>query len=267
MNHTSRLLRVVSLLAVLVATTALHAQTPDESANGPVRRWGADAKAYVTAPLHAGRKQWVRFASTVAAIGFAYQHDEEVRAHFAPEGTPPPGAHDSHDSQDAAPAALALGGTWLAARLLHDNDGRREAGTMFEAAVFSSVAAGLLKRAAGRERPYVSGDHSAFSEGGASFPSGHVTAAFAIGSVLAESGNDRQRWLRRVLGYGIGAVTAYERMNHDAHWLSDTVAGAGVGIATARFLMKRRDQANDRAFTIVPTRDGLTVSYMAALHR
>jgi hypothetical protein len=267
MSYAPRFVRVVSLLAALTASAALHAQTPTESDQGPVRRWGADAKAYVTAPLHAGRKQWVKFASTVAAIGVAYRHDDEVRAHFVPEGTPLSSTHDSHDSQDAVPAALALGGTWLAARLLHDDDGRREAATMFEATVFSSVATGLLKRAAGRERPYLTSDHTAFGEGGASFPSGHVTAAFAIGTVLAESGNDRQRWLRRVLGYGIGAITAYERMNHNAHWLSDTVAGAGVGIATARFLMKRRDQANDRAFTIVPTRDGFSVAYMAALHR
>jgi membrane-associated phospholipid phosphatase len=267
MHRTSRFARLVLLLAAAAAVTPLHAQDGTESGSGPLKRWGADAKGYVTAPLHAGRKQWVRFASTVAAIGFAYQHDDDVRAHFVPEGWVPSSTHDSHDSQDAVPAALALGGTWLAARLVHSDDGRREAGTMFEAAVFSSVATGLLKRAAGRERPYVSGDHTAFGEGGASFPSGHVTAAFAIGAVLAESGNDRQRWLRRVLGYGIGAVTAYERMNHDAHWFSDTVAGAGVGIATARFLMKRHDHSNDRTFTVVPTHDGLQVAYMAALHR
>jgi membrane-associated phospholipid phosphatase len=267
MHHTSHFTKIVLLLAATTVIGPLHAQTPSASDPGPVRRWGADAKGYVTAPLHAGRKQWVKFASTVAAVGFAYHYDDEVRAHFVPDPTAPSATNTSHDTQDAIPAALALGGTWLAARLTHSDDGRREAGTMFEAAVFSSVAAGILKRAAGRERPYVSGDHTAFGEGGASFPSGHVTAAFAIGAVLAESGNDRQRWLRRVLGYGMGAVTAYQRMNHDAHWFSDTVAGAGVGIATARFLMKRHDQNDDRVFTIVPTHDGLQLAYMAALHR
>ena len=58
---------------------------------------------------------------------------------------------------------------------------------MFEAAVFSSLSTEVLKRIAGRERPFVSGDRSGFREGGASFPSGHVTGAFAIGAVLAES--------------------------------------------------------------------------------
>jgi membrane-associated phospholipid phosphatase len=261
----SRLVRAAALLCVAIAALPLRAQTKDVQDEGPVRRWGADAKAYVTAPLHAERKQWVKFGSTVAAIAFAYQHDDDVRAHFVPEGTPPTTTHDGHSTQDALPAALALGGTWLAARVIGDPDGRREAGTMFEAAVFSSAATELLKKVTDRQRPYIAGDRSGFGEGGNSFPSGHVTAAFAIGTVLAESGNGRQRWLRRVLGYGIGALTAYERMNHDSHWLSDTVAGAGVGIATARFLMKRHEASNNRTFTIVPTHDGLSVGFVAAL--
>jgi hypothetical protein len=266
MSTPSRLVRSVALLCLAITALPLRAQTKDAQEEGPVRRWGADAKAYVTAPLHAERKQWVKFGSTVAAIAFAYQHDDDVRAHFVPEGTPTSTTHSSHSVQDAAPAALALGGTWLAARVIGDPDGRREAGTMFEAAVFSSVASEVLKQAAGRERPFIAGDRSGFREGGDSFPSMHVTAAFAIGTVLAESGNDRQRWLRRILGYGIGALTAYERMNHDEHWLSDTVAGAGVGIATARFLVKRQDaSSNHRAFAIVPTRDGLAVTYAAIL--
>jgi membrane-associated phospholipid phosphatase len=265
MSPSSHSVRTAALLCLAIAALPLHAQTKDAQDEGPVRRWGADAKAYVTAPLHAERKQWVKFGSTVAAIAFAYQHDDDIRAHFVPEGTPISTTHDSHSAQDALPGALALGGTWLAARVIGDPDGRREAGTMFEAAVFSAVAGEVLKKAAGRERPFIAGDRSGFGEDGNSFPSGHVTAAFAIGTVLAESGNDRQRWLRRILGYGLGALTAYERMNHDEHWFSDTVAGAGVGIATARFLMKRHDTSNNRTFTIVPTRDGLAISYAAIL--
>ncbi|MEO8466605.1 MAG: phosphatase PAP2 family protein [Gammaproteobacteria bacterium] len=266
MSRSSRFVGTVALLGLVLTALPLRAQTKDAQDEGPVRRWGADAKAYVTAPFHAERKQWVKFGSTVAAIAFAYQHDDDVRAHFVPEGAPLSTTHDSHSAKDALPAALALGGTWLGARLSGAPDGRREAGTMFEAAVFSSVATELLKQAAGRERPWIAGDRSGFRGGGDSFPSMHVSAAFAIGTVLAESGNDRQRWLRRILGYGIGTITAYERMKHDEHWLSDTVAGAGVGIATARFMVKRHDAPNNnRAFAIVPTRDGLAVTYAAIL--
>jgi len=264
MTPSSRSVRAVALFCLATAALPLRAQTKDQRDEGPVRRWAGDAKAYVTAPLHAERTQWVKFGSTVAAIAFAYQHDDDMREHFVPQGTLAT-TSGSHNTSDALPAVLALGGTWLAARVSGEPDGRREAGTMFEAAVFSSVASELLKQVAGRERPFVAGDRSGFREGGDSFPSMHVTAAFAIGTVLAESGNDRQRWLRRVLGYGVGAITAYERMNHDQHWLSDTVAGAGVGIATARFLMKRHDAPSRRTFAIVPMHDGLAISYAAVL--
>jgi membrane-associated phospholipid phosphatase len=128
---------------------------------------------------------------------------------------------------------------------------------MLEAAAFSTAAGYILKQAAGRERPYVTADPGSWGNSGDSFPSLHTTAAFAIGTVLAESGGDRYRLLRRVLGYGIAVGTAYVRMDHDAHWLSDTVAGAGLGIATARFVMKRRDGTERRGQAgLVPWNEG-----------
>lgn len=208
----------------------------------------------------------MRFGAALGAVAFAYQYDEEVRDHFETATVPPGETPDTHDSRDAAPAALALGGTWVAAVLLDDDDGRREAGSMLEAAALSGAAAYALKEIAGRERPYTTADHTSFDEGGDSFPSLHTTAAFAIGTVLAESGNDRQRWLRRVLGYGLAAHTAYARLDHDAHWLSDTVAGAALGIATARFVMKRRESAPALArFDVRPSADGVELAYTVML--
>jgi hypothetical protein len=250
------------LLAALLACGSAHAQGDAEpSAQGI----GADIKAFVSAPLHADRPQWVRFGATVGAIVAAEHFDERVRRHFVSAPAAAPGT-DTHDSQDAAPAALMLGGTWLAAVMTDDADGRREAGTMFEAAAFSGAAAYLLKQVAGRERPFETGNSSDWRSGGDSFPSIHTTAAFAIGAVLAESGNDRFRWVRRALGYGIAAGTAYKRLDHDAHWLSDTVAGAGLGVATARFVLKRRDAAQGLGrVAIVPTVGGIGLSYTVQL--
>lgn len=276
---------VPPLLALVLAAASVTAgaqpartdSATTESAQGPApagdttaaprgfKLLATDIKAYVTAPLHAKRPQWVRFGATLAAIGVAHEHDDNTRNHYV--GTPPPDPnHDTHDSRDAVPAALALGGTWIAAAVLHDEDGRHEAHAMIEAAAFSSAAAYALKELAGRERPYMAGDSGNWRSGGDSFPSMHVTAAFAIGTVLAESGDDRFRWLRRVLGYGLAAGTAVERLKHDAHWLSDTVAGAGLGIATARFVMERRGTSARRAnLSVLPTDRGLVLAYNVAL--
>ena len=56
-----------ALLFFTCTVTALHAQTKGEENEGPLRRWGEDARAYVTAPLHAHREQWVKFAGTVGS--------------------------------------------------------------------------------------------------------------------------------------------------------------------------------------------------------
>ncbi len=228
----------------------------------------SDVKGYVTAPLHAGRRQWVRFGAALGAVVFAYGLDDEVREHFGTATVPVGTSADTHDARDAAPAALALGGTWLAGMLADEEDGRREAATMLESAALSGAAAYALKELAGRERPYVTADEGDWGGDGEAFPSLHTTAAFAIGTVLAESGNDRHRWVRRALGYGLAVGTAYARMEHDAHWLSDTVAGAGLGIATARFVMKQRDGREQRArFGLVPTADGVAIGYTVDLRR
>ena len=233
---------------------------------GRVRTAVSDVKDYVTAPLHAQRQQWIRFGAALGAVAVAYRFDDDVRDHFATVMAPVGTSAATHDARDAAPALLALGGTWIAAVVADEVDGRREAGAMLESAALSGAAAYALKELAGRERPYVTADHSDWGGDGEAFPSVHTAAAFAIGTVLAESGNDRHRWLRRALGYGLAVGTAYARMDHDAHWLSDTVAGAGLGVATARFVMKQRGNSGRQArFGLVPTADGVAFGYTVAL--
>jgi membrane-associated phospholipid phosphatase len=263
-----KLYAAVAVAATSVAAGAL-AQEPaarDAEAAGPVETVVTDVKDYVTAPLRARRPQWVRFGATLGAIAFAHQYDDDVRDHFETVTAAPGTSPDTHDGRDAAPALLALGGTWIAAVVGDEDGGRREAGSMLEAAALSSVAGYALKELADRERPYQTADADAWGENGDSFPSVHTAAAFAIGTVLAESGNDRHRWLRRALGYGLAVGTAYARMDHDAHWLSDTVAGAGLGIATARFVMKQRERSAARGqFAIAPAPGGVAFSYTVTL--
>jgi membrane-associated phospholipid phosphatase len=135
---------------------------------------------------------------------------------------------------------VVVAGTWAFAGLIGDEAGRAESYTMLEAATFSVITTEGLKLAAGRERPNETTSVNAWREGGSSFPSLHASAAFAIGTVLAESGGDDFRWIRRVLGYGMASATAYVRLHDNVHWLSDTVGGAAIGIATAEFTMHRR---------------------------
>jgi hypothetical protein len=225
-----------------------------------------DAKLYFTAPVRWEKRDWLHFGETLAVIGVAYQYDDDVRAHFVAGLDSPLDGKDPHSLRDALPAAIILAGTWTAAALLDDPDGYEEGREMLEAAAFSAISTTLVKFAAGRMRPNETVQKDDWSRSGDSFPSLHVSAAFAIGTVLAESGGDNHRWMRRLLGYGIAGATAYARLHDNVHWLSDTVAGAAVGISTAHFVLNRSEARDQRsAFSVLPIDGGLMLVYNATL--
>ena len=222
----------------------------------------ADIGAYFTAPLRWDGRDWAWFGGTALAVGLAHRYDRQVRTHFVGPGPAP--ILKNSDTRDAIPTAAVFGGTWALAILTADRDGYREGWAMVEAAALSGVTDYALKFASGRQTPEQTSNPNQWFKSGTSFPSFHTTEAFAVGTVLAESGNDDYRFLRRVLGYGIGAFTGYQRLKHNAHWLSDTVAGAALGIASAHFAMDRR-YASESHFALVPIEGGAMLTYRVSM--
>ena len=95
-----------------------------------------------------------------------------------------------------------------------------------------NLIANVLKVAVDRGRP--TGHHLAgFS--GASFPSGHTTAAFAAFAGFALIfGRERPARVQAVfMGVAAGAAAAVgaTRVLLDVHWLTDVIAGAALGLA------------------------------------
>jgi membrane-associated phospholipid phosphatase len=239
---------------------------PAAAESQAARHLAEDARLYFTAPVRWDKRDWLHVGETLAVIGVAHQYDDDVRAHFMARLDSPNAGNDANSLRDALPAAAIVAGTWAAAFLLQDADGYEEGREMLEAAGFSAVSTTLIKYAAGRRRPFETDHVDDWSHGGDSFPSLHASAAFAIGTVLAESGSDNYRWLRRFLGYGVAGATVYVRLRDNVHWFSDTVAGAAVGIATAHFVMNRGDTRDRRAaFSLLPTEGGLMLTYNATL--
>lgn len=223
----------------------------------------SDIGAYFTAPLHWDGHDWAWFGGAVLAVGLAHRYDSQVRTHFVGPG---PVNVNSEDTNDAIPTVAVLGGTWALAILTNDKGGYQEGWAMIEATGLSTVTAYALKFAAGRETPDQTTNPNEWEKSGSSFPSFHSTAAFAVGTVLAESGNDEYRWLRRLLGYGLGVATSYERLKHNAHWLSDTVAGAALGMSSAHFVMDRRYGTNEEShLALVPMPGGAMLTYRVSL--
>ncbi|HET9949619.1 MAG TPA: phosphatase PAP2 family protein [Longimicrobiales bacterium] len=119
--------------------------------------------------------------------------------------------------------------------------------------VVSNAVTGSLKMLGGRARPWIpvvqAGDttwlgsdpyeweaFAGLSEGGPrqSWPSGHTTTAFALATVLAEELGGPTPWI----AYPVATGVAWSRVHDQAHWASDVVMGALVGIFSARLVVR-----------------------------
>ena len=138
-------------------------------------------------------------------------------------------------------AGISLG--MLALGVATSNPGLRRAGGRLVASVaVSAVEIGILKRVIGRSRPdadlgafdfhpFSSPTDSAGIESRGSMPSGHVTAAFAVATSLAD---DVRSPVLKALLFTLASGTAFSRINDNRHWLSDAGVGALLGVTTAK---------------------------------
>lgn len=143
-------------------------------------------------------------------------------------------------------AGVSLG--VLGVGLATSNPGlRRAGGRLVTSVAISAVQIGLLKRLIGRSRP--DGDVGAFEfhpfssptdsagiESRGSMPSGHVTAAFAVATSLAD---DVKSPVAKAVLFALASGTAFSRINDNRHWLSDAGVGALLGFTTAKVVSGR----------------------------
>lgn len=104
-----------------------------------------------------------------------------------------------------------------------------------------------------------------------SFPSGHTATAFAGAHLLLREYWNTSPWIG-VAGYVVASGTGFLRMYNNRHWLTDVLAGAGIGILSAeaaywlypfitRTLFKKR---HDRLI-IAPAIDTKSIGFSAQI--
>ncbi|MBC7537685.1 MAG: phosphatase PAP2 family protein [Bacteriovorax sp.] len=125
---------------------------------------------------------------------------------------------------------------------------------MAKATLYSGAVTDISKRIFREKRP----SGSPFS-----FPSGHATTAFAFSSVVM---------MEHSLPWGIAAnamatFVGFSRINDNAHYLQDVIAGATIGTMYGvglYYVQKKREeikQSNTSVFLIIPTDHGLAGNY------
>ncbi|MBL7664278.1 MAG: phosphatase PAP2 family protein [Bacteriovoracaceae bacterium] len=138
------------------------------------------------------------------------------------------------------PNVLYMTGMYWHSRYANDLDSKSNARLMFKATLYATMLTTLLKYTIREPRPN--------GEARNSFPSGHTTTAFAFASVVAA----RHNIYWGVGAYSIATIVAYSRMNDNAHYVHDVVAGATIGIGYGlglHYLEKKQDKLS---YNIIP---------------
>lgn len=118
-----------------------------------------------------------------------------------------------------APAVVMLGlkGFGVESR---SSWGRMLVSDAFSAAIMATVV-NTIKYTAHVQRP----DGSNYK----SFPSGHTATAFMTAMMMHKEYGDRSPWYS-ISAFTVAAVTGVSRQLNNRHWISDVLAGAGIGI-------------------------------------
>ncbi|RYZ84416.1 MAG: phosphatase PAP2 family protein [Moraxellaceae bacterium] len=112
------------------------------------------------------------------------------------------------------------------------HDIRRQIGL---AAASGALASGImwpLKKITEVERP--NGKPHAW-------PSGHTTYAFTIATMVSREFRGKSKWIG-IGCYTVAGATGVMRILNDAHWASDVLAGAGVGILSTNLVYLAHDR-------------------------
>ncbi|MBI5893630.1 MAG: phosphatase PAP2 family protein [Deltaproteobacteria bacterium] len=107
-----------------------------------------------------------------------------------------------------------------------------------DALIISGVVTQALKYSTTRVRPSKTDDPNLWFQGGDnySFPSGHVSSVAALVTPIILEYRDDRPWV-----YILAIIPLYEaigRVNAQAHWQTDVLAGAAIGVAAGYYEQK-----------------------------
>ena len=191
---------------------------------------------------------WI-VGGTLATTALSHQFDDDIYDHSRNGGEPLMDGEISGLLGTLGGGGLGIGIT-VAQLFLDQPNGLKHGRAIF----LTTVSHASLAFAVQRERPGGRGDFLPFPS---SFPSGHSSSNFATASALAYA----YGWKVGVPAYMVATSIAAARVSENAHYLSDVVAGAGLGIfwAAASYRVDESRESLSWFPTTLPGGAGVTI--------
>jgi len=217
-----------------------------------------DAEDVVTSPLYVASpdsalrspKFYLVLLGAGAIFGASFALDQTMRSHLDSMSSSDADLlqNVSYGSVEAATALLYGYGLWS-----NDDRAREYALTAGEGAGVASLVDIGIKTGFGRLRPSQTGSHTAFFDGGQSFVSGDVTPMFALAAGMSEYYDNR--WYVAAPIYSLALLDGFGRMGNNAHWFSDVVGAALLGVGTTELFLwlHKRHEAEPSRWRVFST--------------
>lgn len=269
---------LLSLIFMLLAighsraadSVAVHRNVFSTIGNDVATVW-SDVSPFFTLPLHFDASDWRNSAIVLGSTGLLMPLDSSGRR-IATTSSKSKAMQDFMDLSthygDVYIIGAAVGVTYLGGLAFGSDELRTTGRELIETLALAGVTTTVIKYALGRSRPFTGdGPYSfhpfTFDDTRFSMPSGHTTVAFSISSVLAARIDHP---VATVLLYGAATCTAFSRMYHDKHWLSDTFLGAAIATTTGLWVTRRDEERtgkkkDDTGLVITPGFGSLSLTY------
>jgi hypothetical protein len=168
---------------------------------------------------------------TAALTGASTLLDDEGQSYFVDHPHDDWGRIGSNLGGTIAIAGMTVG-LFSAGRISRGDNFRAMSYDLSQAILVTAVYTEAIKVSVQRERPDGSNRLS--------FPSGHSSNAFAMATVVA-----RHYPRLAIPTYGLASYIAFSRMAANKHFLSDIVAGSGLGWSVGRLVVRRNGRPPD----------------------
>ncbi len=215
----------------------------------------ADAEETATEPLRWDRDDWRNFGLVTGGLvvvgAFA---DESIRNNVQRNRTT---GEDNFFRQvqkfgTKQYGLPVLAGFYAYGKIGDDYNAQTTALDGLSASLITALVTSTIKGVVGRARPNTGLGPGHFNpfQGDYSFPSGHATGAFTFASVIAAHYDEP--WVDAT-AYGIASLVGVARIEQNAHWTSDVIAGGLIGGLIGHHLVEFNRELREQGISMAPT--------------